>query len=227
MALSAQTLRASNTMYTIPPPPPPPNTQAGRLTLSRPVGLGYSSQAFSSTQLQHPYAPLNSYSSVMVSCQPPSLSQTGLPPLLPPPSSTSMSLPESSVSGHKQCTSQMIIFLVFQVQASSDGMLPRKQSVSSHGSPIAPSSPGMEEEAGDQYKVYNNYRSTVSSSLNSFGMGSPFSSFPSTHQPSTLPMPCGMGMGYPTPPSTMCPPMYTTQDMCPTGTSSLSLPVWK
>lgn len=205
MSFSAQTLRPSP--YSLPPP------AAGR----RPVT--YSSQTFS-TQLHHHYnfnpPPSSSQSgfsfqnSMLLPCpQPPP--QLGLLP--PPVTSTSMS--DSPV------------------QESPDGLLPpqRQSSVSSHGSPIPPTSPIMEEEQpGEQYKVCNYRPTAIGSSSPNFGMNAhpPFNSFSSSHQPTTLPMPCGMGMGYPTPPSTMCPPsVYTSQDMmCQNGTSPLSLPMW-
>lgn len=126
---------------------------------------------------------------------------------------------------------------MLQSQESADGMLaqstvPRRQSVSSHGSPIPPGSPILEEEpSADQYKICS-YRPMVNPSINSLGMNSAaFNSFPTTpHQSTPLSMPCGVG--YPSPhPATMChtSPIYTAQDtMCPSGTTPpLGLPMWK
>ncbi len=119
----------------------------------------------------------------------------------------------------------------------SHSSMPRRQSVSSHGSPIPPSSPILEEEhTGEQYKICN-YRSAVGQTTvanSSVGMNTAF--FPSGHcQPAaSLQMHCATGMGYHNTPSAaaaaaaaMCPPtsMYTSQDaMYANSTSSF---MWK
>lgn len=119
-------------------------------------------------------------------------------------------------------------------------MQPRSQSVSSHGSPIPPSSPILEEEHAGEYKVCS-YRPAIGQTTmasNSIGMNTAaFSTFPSAHNQSaaSLQMHCAAtGMGYHGTPSAaaaaaaaMCPPtsMYATQDsMYTNGASSL---MWK
>lgn len=158
-------------------------------------------------------------------------------------------------------TNGLIACILLQGQDSNDGLLeassvptPRRQSVSSHGSPIPPNSPILEVETPAEYKICN-YRSGVSSSavnsfgisssavnsfginssVNSFGMSAPpppppppFGSFPSAPQqtPSSLHMPCGLG--YPGPPAAMCPTsMYTAQEAMCNGTPPLGLSMWK
>ena len=128
--------------------------------------------------------------------------------------------------------------MFLQSQDSADSMLPqssvpRRQSVSSHGSPIPPSSPIMEDESSaDHYKSCSSYR-VCPPSLNTMGMSSPFNSFPAPHQPTSLS--AMAGVGYPPPPNPQsaagmghASAPYSAQDsMCAGGTAPLGLPMWK
>lgn len=138
----------------------------------------------------------------------------------------------SHVHGYRVRVNSCLFLL--QSQGSTEGMLvqstvPRRQSVSSHGSPLPPSSPILEETSADHYKICSSYR-VGPPSINTVGMNCAFNSFPhAPHQPTSLHMP---GVGYPHNPQSagMChtPAIYTTQDsMCPSGTSPLGLPMWK
>ena len=98
--------------------------------------------------------------------------------------------------------------------------VPRRQSASSHDSPIQ--SPIIEDDSGiDQYKPYP-YRQVCSAGLNTT-----FNSFPTPHHQSTS-LPMANNMGYPNSPSAAYHSMYSAQDsMCSNGASALSVPVWR
>ena len=131
-----------------------------------------------------------------------------------------------------------MFFFFLQSQDSADSMLrqssvPRRQSVSSHGSPIPPSSPIMEDGgSADHYKLCGSYR-VCPPSLNTMGMSSPFNSFPAPHQPTSLSAMAGVGYPPPLNPQSAAgmghaSALYTAQDsMCAGGTAPLGLPMWK
>lgn len=255
MSLSAQGPRPPY------PLPPPPGT--GRLS-SFPAT--YSSQSFSSQLHSHQHHHyLSTPSSQPGFTFPNSMLLPGSQPsVISPAPGTNSSMPLSTspvCSASLLYTNGLIACILLQGQDSNDGLLdassvptPRRQSVSSHGSPIPPNSPILEVETPAEYKICN-YRSGVSSSavnsfgisssavnsfginssVNSFGMSAPpppppppFGSFPSAPQqtPSSLHMPCGLG--YPGPPAAMCPTsMYTAQEAMCNGTPPLGLSMWK
>lgn len=263
MSLSTSTLRSSP--YSMPPPNASTCRLGSRPTMTVPYSTG---QAFSSHLHQHySFNPNSSGAAAGFTFQnsmllPPGSQASGsglipIPPLPAPSSSistvaNSMPLPDSPVSvspllaiaalevALKQCFNCCTI----QSQDSNDALLsqngmPRRHSVSSHGSPIPPGSPILEEEhASEQYKICS-YRSAIAQTApplsSSLGMNTAFSGFPSGHsQSASLQMHCATGMGYHNAPTAaaaaaaMCPPtsMYAAHhdNMYNNGTSSL---MWK